>query len=146
VQAGAVDHVGRADIAGGGLDQPFGAVAAQRQHAGAVADLTAALAHDAGVAFGDTDVVDDAGRRHGQRLQAGRVRLDLAQPLGADHVQAGHAIGDTAPAELGEPRQLVGQAATTTLPQISWAMPFACANATIRVPCTVKRAFSDPGL
>ena len=60
-----------------------------------------------GVAPRDADEVDDPGRRNVQRPQAGGVRLDLAQPLRPDQLDAaGHAVRDAAAVQLLEARQL----------------------------------------
>ena len=69
-------------------------------------------------------VVDDAGRRRVQRRDAGRVRLDLAQLVGADPAQARHLVGAAAPLELVEAGQLaLASVATITLPSRRASMP-----------------------
>ena len=108
VQARAVDQIRRVLGTQVRLDHPPGAVAADAEHPGAGADLTAMAADDVGVRAGDRDVIDDAGRADPQGLETGRVRLDLAQALGTDHLEAGRRIGGAAPMQLLQARQLVG--------------------------------------
>jgi hypothetical protein len=90
-------------------------------------------------------VVDNSGVEHVERGHSGDVRLDLAQPLGLDHLRA-HAVGVAAALQLDQPAPVVVVVATTTLPQTSCSMPCVRQNSTIDVrPATQRRALSDPG-
>ena len=94
------------ELAGGRFDDRLPGVAANRGDAGAGDDLAAALADDRGEPPRDLRVVDDARLGHVDRGNPGTVRLDLAQPLGADPFAA-HAVGRAVGERLLELRKLL---------------------------------------
>ena len=72
------------------------------------------------------------GTGHVQRPDPGRVWLDLAQLLGADHPQSGHPVGLTAAPRVRSSRSSsLSSRATMTLPQVSYAMPCSAAKRSI---------------
>ena len=107
LEAGAGDQVaGRDDLVKGGLEQHPVVLAADAGDLVAGQDLAAELGDVVGVVPGDLAPVDDAGLGREDALDAGAVRLDLADLLWADHPDAGDAVGGGAVPEVLEPRQL----------------------------------------
>ena len=81
-----------------------------------------------------------------ERLDPGDVRLELAQPLGPDQLDAGHAVRDRPAVQLGEARPLGVVVATTTFPQRRIGIPRSSQYPSSRsAPSTQSLALSDPG-
>ncbi len=84
------------------------AVVVMPVHRPAAAQLAAAGAHVVGQRAAHGGEVDDGGVGRVEGGDAGRVRLDLAQPVGVESADAGHPVGARAALELVEGGQLVG--------------------------------------
>ena len=78
---------------------------AQRADARAQPHFAAGLFKQRAVGAADGRVIGDAGAGHVQRADAGGVRFERAQLVGADLAQVGHAVGLAAPAQFREPLQ-----------------------------------------
>ena len=123
------------------------AVVATLGHREAAAQLAAGRTHVVGQRAADGGEVDDAGAGRVQGGDAGRVRLDLAQPVGVEAADAGHPVGARTALELVEGGQLVGAQGDDELAERAGRRRRAPrSSATIRAaPSTQRRAFSEPG-
>ena len=107
LQSGAADHEAGLDRADRRDQLRDAAPPLDPRHLVMGADLAAAPLDQFGVLAGDRAVIDDAGHRGIDRLDAGAVRLDLAEALRADQFQTRHAVRDAALVEILEARQFV---------------------------------------
>src|SRR6185437_7188136 len=96
-------------------DQPVRAPI-DRDHGLTGSDRAAPLSDVVGVGQRDSPVVDDTGRRAPQRPDPGRVRLDLADPLGPDDLEPGHPVRLGPRAQRVEPAELVVRHGDDELP------------------------------
>src|SRR5215210_3139038 len=78
------------------------ALASDRGDLVAGQDLATGRGHDVGVGSGNPAPVDDARLGRVEGLDADHVWLELAEPLRADHLEPGYAVGGATPIELLE--------------------------------------------
>jgi hypothetical protein len=87
-----------------GLQHEVRALPADRVHTGAGEDAPAALLDQLRHLARHLHVVHDAGLRHVDGAHRAAVRLELAQLLGGEHLEAGEAVGLPALVDRLEPR------------------------------------------
>ncbi len=107
MHAGADDDLARLDVAAGRFDDGRAAATDEPDDLAAEQQLASRGAHVLRVCVGDPREVDDRRLRRVERPDARGVRLELAQPLRPDQLDARHAVRERAAVELVEPRQLV---------------------------------------
>ena len=104
VEAGTVDEVAGGERASSGVDGQAVGAGGDGEDSGTGEDLAAGLLEEPGVGVGDFVVVYDGGLGGVDGLDAADVGLDFAEPLGADDLEAGDAVGRAATVEFFQGR------------------------------------------
>ena len=106
LEAGAGDDVLRKDLAGGRLDGPLSRMAADPGHSRGRTNLAAPISNLVRVGQRDAPEIDDPGRGRPEGPDSGRVRFELANPLGADLFESFDPVRLAPLANRGEGREL----------------------------------------